>query len=132
MSDSRGVTALNREAHERWDDDGGASPLNLGVRAAGSAHTTIDNTALVGANDRTMLLNQLEVAHQYFAESEHRVACQQNLISKLRAKHQNTLLAVDFLRGLQASRVMRKAGCSRLQRALAILKAKHGTIQPSG
>jgi hypothetical protein len=92
----------------------------------------IDSTALVGANDRTMLLNQLEVAHQYFAESERRVACQQNLISKLRAKRQNTLLAVDFLRGLQASRVMRKAGCSRLQRALATLEGKHGTIQPSG
>ena len=86
MSDSCGVTALNREAHDRWDDDGGASPLNLGVQAAGSAHTMIDSTALVGANDRTMLLNQLEVAHQYFAESERRVACQQNLISKLRAK----------------------------------------------
>lgn len=92
----------------------------------------IDSTALVGANDRAMLLNHLEVAHRYFAESEHRVARQQNLISKMRAKRQDTLLAVEFLRGLQASRVMRKAGCSRLQRALAILDGKHGTIQPSG
>ena len=124
--------ALNREAQERWDDDGGASPLNLGVQTAGSEHSMIDGTALVGANDKTMLLNHLEVADRYFAEAEQRVVRQQNLISKLRAKRQNTLLAVEFLRGLQASRVMRKAGCSRLQRALATLEGKHGAIQPSG
>lgn len=50
----------------------------------------IDSPALVGANDRTMLLNHLEVANRYFGESEHRIACQQNLISKLRAKRQTT------------------------------------------
>ena len=92
----------------------------------------IDSTAFVGANDRAMLLNHLEVAHRHLAESEHRVAHQQNLISKLSARRQNTHLAVEFLRGLRASQVMRKAGCSRLQRALATLDGKQGTIHPPG
>ena len=46
----------------------------------------MDSTAFAGAEDRTMLLNHLEVANQYLIESEHRVARQRNLISKLRAK----------------------------------------------
>ena len=44
------------------------------------------------------------------AESEHRIDLQQNLISKLRAKRGTSLLAVEFLRNLQASRVMHLAG----------------------
>ena len=81
---------MNREAQERWDDDGGAIPLNLAIQTAGSECSMIDSPALVGANDRTMLLNHLEVANRYFGESEHRIACQQTLISKLRAKRQTT------------------------------------------
>lgn len=126
----RGVKALNREAQERWDDDGGAIPLDLDIQTAGSEFSMIDSTAFVGAHDRTMLLDHLEVANRYFAESEHRIARQQNLILKLRAKGQTTLLAVAFLRSLQASRVMHRAGRSRLQRALTILDERLGSIQP--
>jgi len=89
----------------------------------------IDITALAGAEDRTMLLNHLEVARRYFTESEHRIARQRNLISRLRAKRRTTLLAVEFLRMLQASRLIHGKGCSRLQRALAILDEKLETIQ---
>lgn len=104
-----GVATLNREAQERWEDDGGAVPT---ARAPAA-----------DADDRPMLLNHLEVASRYFTESEHRVARQQNLISRLRAKRQSTSLAVECLRSLQASRAMPRAGCSRLQRALATLDA---------
>jgi hypothetical protein len=128
--DVRGVNALNREAQERWDDDGGAIPLNLAIQTTGSECSMIDSPALVGASDRTMLLNHLEVVNRYFRESEHSITRQQKLISKLRAKRQTTLFAVEFLRSLQASRVMHCAGRSRLQRALAILDEKLGTIQP--
>lgn len=115
-ADVRGVEALNRAAQARWDDDGGAP----------AERPTIDGTAFAGANDRTMLLDHLEVANRYFAESEHRIARQQNLIAKLRAKRQTTLSAVEFLRSLQASRVMHRTGRGRLQRALAVLDAKLG------
>ena len=126
--DVRGVNALNREAQERWDDDGGAIPLNLAVQTPGSECSMFDSTAFVGANDRTMLLNHLELANRDFGESEHHITRQQNLISRLRAKRQPTLLAVEFLRSLQASRVMHCAGRSRLQRALAILDEKLATF----
>jgi hypothetical protein len=46
----------------------------------------------------------------------------------LRAQRQTTFLALEFLRSLQASRVMYLDGRSRLQRALANLDAKLGTI----
>ncbi len=123
---------LNREAQERWDDDGGAIPLDLANQNSESKGPRTASSSVVGANDRPMLLNQLEVANRYFSESEHRIARQQNLISTLRAKRQTTLVAVEFLRGLQASRVMHRAGRSRLQRALAILDANCGTIEPVG
>ena len=92
----------------------------------------IDSAAFASAHDRALLLDQLEVANQYFAESEHRIARQQNLISKLRANGQTPLLAIAFLRSLQASGVMHRADCSRLQRALAILDESLETIQPQG
>lgn len=115
-----GAMTLSREAQERWDDDGGAIPLDLAM----------ESTSVVGANDRPMLLNHLEVANRYYTESEHRIARQRNLITKLRAKRQTTFLAVEFLRSLQASQVMHGAGRRRLQRALAILDANVGTIEP--
>jgi len=121
---------MNREAQERWDDDGGANPQNHAAPITGSENSMIDSTASVGANDRTLLLIHLEVANRYFAESEHRIARQQNFISKLREKRLTTRLAVQFLRSLQASRMMHWAGRSRLQRALAILDEKLGVIQP--
>jgi hypothetical protein len=126
--DERGVKALNREAQERWDDDGGAIPLDPDIQTTGSESSKIDSTAFVGAHDRTMLIDHLEVANRYLVESEHRIARQQNVISKLRLKGQTPLLAVAFLRSLQAARVMHRAGRSRLQRALAILDEKIGTI----
>ena len=119
---------MNRVAQERWDDDGGAIPVDVADQSTGSECSTTDGTSFVGANDRTMLLNHLEIANQYFAESEHRINRQLNLISKLRAQHQTTLLAVEFLRSLQASRMMYLHGRSRLQRALANLDEKLGTI----
>jgi hypothetical protein len=128
----REVKVMNREAQERWDDDGGAIPLDLEVQTAGSEWSMIDSAAFVSAHDRAMLLDQLEVANQYFAESEHRIARQQNLISKLRANGQTPLLAIAFLRTLQASGVMLRADRSRLQRALAILDDRLGTIPPPG
>ena len=123
---------MNREAQERWDDDGGAIPLDVDVQTTGSECSMIDSTAFVGAHYRSMLLDQLEVANQYFAESEHRIARQQNLISKLRGKGVTPFLAVAFLRSLQATGVMHRADRSRLQRALAILDEKLGTILPLG
>jgi hypothetical protein len=128
----RGVKVMNREAQERWDDDGGAIPLDLDVQTTGSEWSMIDSAAFASAHDRAMLLDQLEVANQYFAESEHRIARQQNLLSKLRANGQTPLLAIAFLRSLQASGVMHRADRSRLQRALAILEENLGTIQPPG
>ena len=119
--DVRGVEALNREAQERWDDDGGANPLALDIQTAGSERSKINSAAFAGADDRTMLLDHLEMANRYCAESEHRIARQENLISKLRAKGQTHLFTVAFLRSLQASRAIHRAGCSRLQRALAIM-----------
>jgi hypothetical protein len=127
----REVNVMNREAQERWDDDGGSIPLDLDVQDTGPEWSKIDGAAFVGAHDRAMLLDQIEVANQYFAESEHRIARQQNLISKLRANGQTHLLAIGFLRSLQASGVMHQADRSRLQRALAILDESLGTIQPS-
>ena len=123
---------LNREAQERWEDDGGAIPFDLAVRNSESKGAETASTPVVGANDRPMLLNHLEVANRYFSESEHRIARQQNVISGLRAKRQATLLAVEFLRSLQASRVMHLAGRRRLRRALAILDANCGTTEPVG
>jgi hypothetical protein len=76
-----------------------------------------------------MLLDHLELANRYLAESEHRIARQQNFISKLRAKGQTSLLAIAFLRSLQASRVMHRAGRNQLQRALAHFDEKPGSIQ---
>jgi hypothetical protein len=128
----RGAKALNREAQERWDDDGGAIPLNPAIQTTGAECSRIGSTAFVGAQDRTMLLNHLEVANRYFAESEHRIARQQNLISKLGAKRQTSQIAVEFLRSLQALRAMHCAGRNRLQRALAMLDEKFGTIQRLG
>ena len=124
--------ALNREAQERWDDDGGAVPLDLDVQTTGTEFSMIDSPTFAGTHDRSMLLDQLEVANQYFAESEHRIARQQNLISKLRAKGLTPLLAVAFLRSLQATGVMHGADRSRLQRALAVLDENLEKIQPSG
>jgi hypothetical protein len=46
----------------------------------------------------------------------------------LRAQRQTTFLALEFLRSLQASRAMYLDGRSRLQRALANLDEKLGTI----
>ena len=122
--DVRGLKASNREAQQRWDDDGGAIPMDLDLQTGGSEPSMIDSTAFADAHDRSMLLDHLELANRYLAESEHRIARQQNFISKLRAKGQTSLLAIAFLRSLQASRVMHRAGRSRLQRALAILDEK--------
>ena len=116
--------SLNGEAQGRWDDDGGAIPLDLDLQTTGSEFAMTESTAFAGAHERSMLLDHLELANRYFAESEHRIARQQNFISKLRAKGQTSLLAIAFLRSLQASRVMHRAGRSRLQRALAILDEK--------
>jgi hypothetical protein len=116
-----GLETLNREAQERWDDDGGAIPLEPAIQNTDLEGLTTARTSVVGANDRLLLLNQLELANRYFAECEHRIARQLHLISKLRAKRQTTFLAVEFLRSLQASQVMYRAGRSRLQRALATL-----------
>jgi hypothetical protein len=127
----REVKVMNREAQERWDNDGGAILLDLDVQKNGPGWSMIDSAAFVGAHDRAMLLDQLEVANKYFAESEHRIARQQNLISNLRANGQPPLLAIAFLRSLQASGVMHRADRSRLQRALAILDESLGTIQQS-
>jgi hypothetical protein len=88
-----------------------------------------DYAAFAGAEDRTLLLNHLEVADRYFAESEHRIARQQSLISKLRAKRRTTLVAVEFLQLLQDSRLMHGKGRNRLQRALATLDERLGTLQ---
>lgn len=115
-----GAMTLSREAQERWEDDGGAIPLD----------PAMESTCVVGADDGPMLLNRLEVANRYHTESERRMARQRNLITKLRAKHQTTFLAAEFLRSLQASQAMHGAGRSRLQRALAILDANVGTIEP--
>ena len=115
-----GAITWSREAQERWEDDGGTIPLDLAM----------ESTAVVGADDRPMLLNHLEVANRYYTESEHRIARQRNLITKLRAKRQTTFLAVGFLRSLEASQAMHGAGRSRLQRALAILNANVETIEP--
>ena len=117
------VASLNREAQERWDDDGGAIPLDLAMHTTAPG-SNIGGTAIAGAHDRSMLLDHLELANRYFAESEHRIARQQNLILRLRTNGQTTLFAVAFLRCLQASRWMHRAGRSRLQRALAILDEK--------
>ncbi len=111
---------MNGRAQARWDDDGGAMRPSLAIEAA---------PAELDVQDRETLLDQLEAADRYFTESEHRITRQQNLISKLRAKHQATLLAVEFLRSLQASRVMHGASRSRLQRALAALEARLVKIQ---
>jgi hypothetical protein len=73
---------LNREAQERWDDDGGAIPLELAIQNTDLEGLTTARTSVVGANDRLLLLNQLELANRYFAESEHRIARQLHLISK--------------------------------------------------
>lgn len=80
-----GVKTLNREAQQRWEDDGGAIPLDLAVQNTDSLGLATASTSVLGADDRPMLLNHLEVANRYFTESEHRIARQQNLISKLRA-----------------------------------------------
>ena len=125
-----GAKTLNREAQECWDDDGGSIPLNLDTQTTGSGRSMIDSTALVNAHERTMLLDHLEVANRYVAESEHRIERQQNFISKLRAKGQIPLLAIAFLRSLQASRVRHRAGLRRLNRAPVILEDKTGSIQP--
>ena len=127
------VKTLNREAHERWDDDGGAMPLDLAIQQPDLKERapTAKSNSVLGANDSPMLLNQLEVANRYFTESEHRVTRQQNLISKLREKRQTTISAVEFLRSLQASLATHRAGRNRLLRSLAILDASGRTIEPT-
>ncbi len=110
---------MNGSAQARWDDDGGAMRPSLPIETASSEDV----------QDRATILDQLEAADRYFTESEHRITRQQNLISRLRANHQATLLAVEFLRSLQASRVMHGASRSRLQRALAALEDRPGAIQ---
>ena len=123
---------MNREAQDRWNDDGGAIALDLDIQAERSGCSLSESAALVDSQAREMILDNLEVADQYFAESEHRIARQHCLIAKLRANGPTPLWAVAFLRSLQASRVMHRAGRSRLQRALAILDEKLGTTQPPG
>lgn len=125
-----GHETLNREAQERWDDDGGAIPLELAIQNTDLEGLTTARTTVVGANDRLLLLTHLELANRYFTESEHRIARQQSLISKLRANRQTTFLAVEFLRSLQASQLTHRVGRSRLLRALAILDAHSETIEP--
>ena len=46
--DVRGAKALNREAQERWDDDGGANPQSLAIQTGESGCAMIDclNTKL--------------------------------------------------------------------------------------
>lgn len=121
---------MNREAQECWDDDGGAVPLVLAIQHTDSRGPATASTPVVGAVDRPTLLSHLEVANRYLTESEHRIARQQNVVSKLRDKRQAATLAVEFLRSLQASRVLHRAGRDRLLRALAILDANRGTIEP--
>ena len=65
-----GLETLNREAQERWDDDGGAIPLELAIQNTDLEGLTTARTSVVGANDRLLLLNQLELANRCFAESE--------------------------------------------------------------
>lgn len=90
------------------------------------------NTSFVRAIDRTMLVNQLDLAGRQFQESEHRVTRQQHLISKLRMKRQTTTLAVEYLRGLQVSRAMHLASRNRIQRALARLdEVPATTVRPT-
>lgn len=108
-----------------------AKPASRDLRGVATLNgdSLIDNAAFAGAEDRTLLIDHLEVADRYFAESEHRIARQQSLISKLRAKRRTTLVAVEFLQLLQDSRLMHGKGRNRLQRALATLDERLGTLQ---
>ena len=118
--------AVNREAQERWDDDGGAIALDFADQTTGSECSMIDSTAFVVATDRPMLLEHLAISNRHVAESEHRITRQQHLISKLRAKRQTSSAAEEFLRCLQISRVVHLAGRTRLEQALASLDEKFG------
>ena len=106
--------------------------LDLDIQAEGSGCPLSESAAVVDKQARAMILDNLDVASQYFAESEHRIARQHCLIAKLRAKGPTPLWAVAFLRSLQASRVMHRADRIRLMRALEIMDERPGTALPPG